>query len=175
MISSKSSYSSTQAQLTDFVEGNNFLILAGEKTPFSACLLDSSSKTWKNLPNLPLGKKAGCAVRYRNLVLSFGGRTWDGANTNGFTNEVNVMDLSQTTLGWSKHHPTGEKRGYAAACLYEDDVIIAGGDGGDVLSFCEAYSPSTGISKKLRSLNQARYGHAIASCEGSIYAIGGWS
>ena len=55
--------------------------------------------------------------------MSFGGRTWDGAATNGFTNEVDILDLANSSLGWNKQNPISEERGYAAACLYESKLI----------------------------------------------------
>lgn len=132
---------------------------------------ESGSGDWVALPPM-LARRAYLSVDELDGKLYALGGSADGRTLNTF--EVfNPKDLQWEQ--WFCKPPMSTKRTVHAAAVAEGKLYVTGGfDGIRDLNSVEFYDPKTNSwSASIDSMNTCRSYHALASCAGSIYAIGG--
>ena len=69
------------------------------------------------------------------------------------------------------------KRGFLGAAVYGDFIVVAGGEDENkmLLASTEVYQATFNEWRTISPLKQQRTSHALVSCDGYLYAIGGWS
>ena len=77
---------------------------------------------------------------------------------------------------WEQVASMNKKRYDMGAAVYEDVIVVAGGvdENYSLLASTEVYQPSFNEWRTISPLKQQRHAHALVSCDGHLYAIGGW-
>ena len=79
------------------------------------------------------------------------------------------------SLRWKQVASMNAKRYLMGASVYDDVIVVAGGcdENQKMLASAEVYLTSTDEWQTISPLNQKRAQHALVSCNGYLYAIGG--
>ena len=86
------------------------------------------------------------------------------------------LNTKKLTSGWQQVAAMNVKRCAMGAAVYGDVIVVAGGiDENDYLiASTEVYQTSFNKWRTISPLKQQRHAHALVSCDGCLYAIGGW-
>jgi N-acetylneuraminic acid mutarotase len=98
-----------------------------------------------------------------------------GGTTTGSPSNVESAEVFDSRRNeWRVVANMNVKRCAHAAVTLNDHVIVSGGyDGKMVLSFAERYNVTTNSWSPIGDMLNARYHHALANLNGTIYALGG--
>jgi len=126
---------------------------------------------WVSLPPLLARRAYLSAVQLDGKIYAIGGSA-DGRTLSTFE----VFDIATHQWDqWFAKPPMGTKRTIAASAVAEGRLYVTGGfDGIRDLPTVEVYDPRTNMwSSNTDNMMRGRSYHALATCAGSIYAIGG--
>ena len=92
------------------------------------------------------------------------------------TDRVWRINSRNQTSGWKQVASMNSKRCEISAAVHGDLIVVAGGadENGYLVSSAEVYQTSFNEWRTISSLKLERSGHALVSCDGCLFAIGGW-
>ena len=137
---------------------------------------DLNSETSLSYPDLPEKLQGHCSLMLNDYIYCIGG---DNKNRpySVRTNSVLRLNSKKQTSDWEQVAPMNKKRGFLGAAVYGDVIVVAGGEDENkiLLVSTEVYQTSFNEWRIISALKQQRSSHALVSCDGYLYAIGGWS
>ena len=128
-----------------------------------------------NFPNLPQKLHVHCALHASNYIYVIGGRV-EHEDEFSSTDDVWRLNLQSRDLNWEKISSMNEKRHVMGAAIhYHDTIVVTGGSNEslETLRSVECYIAALNEWKTLSPMNQPRWGNALVSCDGCLYALGG--
>ena len=133
----------------------------------------SPHKISMDYPDLPEPSIHHSSVTLNNYIYCIGGCKVDSVVKQ--TNKVWRLNTKEQTSDWEQVASMKIKRCQMSAAVYGDVIVVAGGvDGGNrSIASTEVYEVSTNKWYYIHSLNTRKRGHALVSCEGYLYALGG--
>ena len=156
---------------------SHLISLGGTNTRQKVSVVFSLSQETKriNYANFVVGIYCHCSVRLDNYVYSIGGRIIRGENFKT-TNEVVKFNLKQKTKTWEKVASMTTKRWSMGACVFRGTLFVAGGadENDNEIASSECYVPAIDKWFAGSLMIQRRFGNALVSCDGYLYALGGW-
>ena len=129
-----------------------------------------------NYPSLPQEIAKYCSLYHSNRVFCIGGDIATTTTTGSKpTSKVWKMNLKEKALQWTETAPMSMPRYEMGAAVYEDKLVVAGGNAGmDVaLSSVEFYEVAKNKWKTISPMNLPRRGNALVACDGCLYTLGG--
>jgi len=150
---------------------NNMLHINQEQVSGAVRMLDTQESArpfWREVPNLPLGRRDVASVVCGTYLYVIGGRGRDGKamssvvrfNVSSFSSPVQPTSLcSSNNLTWEEMAPleAGPRYGMAAVALYGQYIVVAGGHGlSKRLKTVECYNCATNQWFKLPNMRNAR-------------------
>ena len=128
-----------------------------------------------NYPSLPQEIAKYCSLYHSNRVFCIGGDTATTISGSEPTSKVWKMNLKEKALQWTEAAPMSKPRYEMGAAVYEDKLVVAGGNAGmDVaLSSVEFYEVAKNKWKTISSMNLPRRGNALVACKSCLYTLGG--
>ena len=133
-------------------------------------------QTLLTYPDLPSKIHSHCALKIKDSVLCIGGETSQSIAPNKPTNAVWQLNLNDPELRWKKVDSITEKRSQMAATVHQNGIVVVGGYiGRNRVNLPEFYQPELNKWESIFSVEQARRKLALVSCEGYLYALGGYS
>ena len=135
---------------------------------------DLSNGSSKNYPDLPQNIYSHCSLPLNDYIYCIG-----GSKTSRFMrgiNDVCKLNLKKQNSGWEQVASLNTKRCNMGAAVYDDVMVVAGGANENYETFAstEVYQPSFNKWQAISPLKRQRSGHALVSCDGYLYTIGGW-
>ena len=135
-----------------------------------------SQKTSQIYPKFAAGKDHHCSVKLDDHIYTVGGRLMHCNSSFEITNEAVKINLRSKNEKWERVTSMNLKRISMGASVFRDTLFVAGG--GDekniITAKTEFYVPAINNWISGSPLLQRRYGHALVSCNGYLYALGGW-
>ena len=136
---------------------------------------DLNSETSVNYPDLPEKFQRHCSSLLNDYIYCIGGDFENRRILSG-TDRVWRLNSRKQTSGWEHVAPMNAKRYGMGAAVYGDIMVVAGGidENNEVLTSTEVYQTSFNEWRNISPLKQRKSAHALVSCDGYLYAIGGW-
>ena len=136
---------------------------------------DFSSETSENYPALPAKFSNHCSLLLNDYIYCIGG-DFENRRFSSVTDRVWKLNSRKQTSSWKQVASMNSKRCGMGAAVYGDVIVVAGGEDENdrLLASTEVYQTSFNEWRTISSLKQQRCGHALVSCHGYLYAIGGW-
>ena len=159
-------------------EASKLLCLGGKEISAEVKVVhDLSSGTSVNYPDFPEKHiLAHCSLTLNGYIHCIGG---DISNTDTPISIDSVWRLNTKILtsAWEKVASMNAKRFTMGAAEYGDVIVVAGGADGNnfTLASAEVYQTSFNEWRTISPLKHPRCGHALVSCDGYLYAVGGWN
>eukprot|EP01060_Flectonema_neradi_P010965 TRINITY_DN1804_c0_g2_i1.p1 TRINITY_DN1804_c0_g2~~TRINITY_DN1804_c0_g2_i1.p1 ORF type:complete len:406 (+),score=41.00 TRINITY_DN1804_c0_g2_i1:130-1347(+) len=127
----------------------------------------------------PCKRRSHKAVLWEDQMVVFGGRTQHGRK-----NDIHMFDLNTHT--WERKTPSQEllpvERAAHSACIWEDNLVVFGGDCGDSSSqylsdlwFYDCRNNDWSQRSNTGALPSGRLGHACSVKESNMYLFGGFN
>jgi len=158
------------------LETSKILRLGGRRaSPQVRIVHNLSTEISTTYPDLPVNNiHAHCSIIQDDYIYCIGGAV-ERDKKMQVLNNVWRFDLKNSSTGWKEVASMNKKRYRMGAALHGDVIIVAGGvnENNDLKSSVEIYQTSSNEWKTITSLNQKRNGHALVSCGGCLYALGG--
>ena len=157
-------------------QASKLLCVGGEDRDTEVTLVyDLSSKTSVNYPDLPEKLQGHCSLLLNDYIYCIGGDFENRLMLSG-TDRVWRVNSRKQTSRWERVASMNTKRCVMGAAVYGDVIIVAGGadENGWLLASTEVYQTLFNEWRTLSPLKQKRCEHALVSCDGYLYAIGGW-
>jgi len=130
--------------------------------------------TLESYPKLPELLRSHCSVKVSESILCIGGNTSKGMFVKP-TKAVFQINVKNHELKWQKVASMKEERCKMGAALYQNCIVVVGGDTGtSSLKSVEVFEPDLDEWKTISPINQPRSDHALVTCKGSLLTIGGW-
>ena len=127
-------------------------------------------------PDLPEKVYSFSSLTLNDFIYCIGGKK--PLNNNAKTDSVWRLNFSIPNSGWEKVASMKTKREAMGAAVHGDVIVVVGGrdENNQLLASVEVYHYQTSFNKwrTISALKHQRYGHALVSCDGYLYAIGGW-
>jgi len=123
-----------------------------------------------NYPDLPVEIESHCSLQLNNHIYCVGGKSDSSKEA---LNDVWQLSLKIEQPKWKKMASMNEKRSSLSATVHEGSLVVAGGKRSFTLDSAEIYDVASDKWKRLPSMQQCRYDHALVSCGGKLYALGG--
>ena len=125
-------------------------------------------------PDLPEQINNHCSLTLNGYIYCIG-----GFQTSKFmigVNDALRLNTKMQNSGWEQVASMNKKRYSMGAAVYGDVIVVAGGvdETYREVASTEVYQPSFNEWRTISPLKQQRYAHALVSCDGYLYAIGGW-
>ena len=155
--------------------GSKILSIGGFKTPSKVIqvysLLDEPAQQY---PDLPIKVKNHCSLKLDNFVYCIGGQINDNDDLD-VTSKVWKMDLEEKPMKWEQIAEMNQKRWQMAAAIYNGSMVVSNGDdGNNITRTNEVYKLTSKQWTMISPLQQLRNSHAMVSCKGCLWVIGGW-
>ena len=152
---------------------SKIIISAGGKETASKVFVvyNLHGKTFSGHFNFPARIARHTLVKTKYCVYCVGGSDEEGI---GVCNKVWMLKKNDRLMNWEQVAPMKNSRSAMGATEYHGDVVVAGGLGTDTANSVEFCNILTQTWKPLAPLNQSRYDHGLVSCNGSLYAFGGY-
>ena len=155
--------------------GSKLLSVGGNNSPtkvFEVFNLFGEEKS--RFPDLPVKlKQHGCVVA-DNVIYCIGG--CDSNEWKVVSRRVFQMNLKLRQLKWEEIAPMINDNCEMGATNFNGTLVVAGGsDGLESIPNVQIYIKPLDEWKEISPLQQSRAGNILVSCDGSLYAIGGWS
>ncbi|XP_076823914.1 kelch-like protein 26 isoform X1 [Clavelina lepadiformis] len=153
--------------------GTRILNLGGTETPHKVTeVFNILQEPCKTYPDLDAGRHGLCSILWHNFVYVIGGGTPKVKETSASTNLVARLKLNGKELKWEKVAPMKFQRWQIGAAVLGDLIFVVGGSSNDRSG--EYYTPTTNKWTTMSQMKRGRFGHSLVTCEGSLYAIGGF-
>ena len=136
---------------------------------------DLSPGSSADYPDLPEKHILGhCSLTLSNHIYCIGGNLSNTSNLIGI-DSVWRLNTKKLTSGWEQVASMNAKRCTMGAAVYGDVIVVAGGsdENSYVIASTEVYQTSFNKWRTISPLKQQRHAHALVSCDGCLYAIGG--
>ena len=157
------------------LQASKLICLGGKnRTSKVSVVYDIDSDTSVNYPDFPTSLRFHCSLLLNDYVYCLGGDTANQKRPKG-TDKVWRLYSKNQTLGWEQVAPMITKRYSMDAAAYGDVIVVAGGvdENNLTVASTEVYQTSLNEWRTISPLNQKRGAHALVSCDGYLYAIGG--
>ena len=145
-------------------------------------IFNLSKREEQEYPDYPYAVRGHCTVKLDGIVYCIGGS--EPRNISNVYNKVYQIKLNETNLKWKEADPLNRKRcmmgaaifrDWMGAAIFRDCLVVAGGSNGQcILSSVEYSSSPFNLWKESSPLRHKRCGNALAVCNGSLYALGGF-
>ena len=156
------------------------IIFGGAKTGKEVCVFNLHGKKMKSYyPPIPEEVKQHCALQVSDMVYCLHRENW----------KLDLTVNDQSYQGeWQKVVSMQEPRIKMAATVYQDNLVVVGGESSkpelnpeqqrgksekEVLKSGELYQVNSKNWKTIPPMNEKRKDHALVSCNGYLYALGG--
>ena len=137
-------------------------------------IFNLSKREEQKYPDFPYLVKGHCSVKLNGIVYCIGG--YEPGNISNVYDKVYQINLSDTNLRWKEYIPLKGKRFVMGAAIFRGYLVVAGGSNDEecILTTVEFSSDPLKIWRKASPLLHKRCGNALAVCNGSLYALGGY-
>ena len=126
-------------------------------------------------PDLPIKVHSHCSLKLNDTLFCIGGETSQSISAKKPTNAVWKLNLCDSKSNWKKADPMKEKRCYLAAAIHQNGLVaVRGYTGKKKVNLTEFYQVDLDQWKVISSMKQPRRELALVSCEGYLYALGGY-
>ena len=128
-----------------------------------------------SFPEMPLRLFGHNVVKLNDFVYCVGGEI----DTNDQNYDINEkmwrMGLKEDDLKWENRASMHVKRDSFGCAILNKEIVVCGGfsTSNNIESSAEVYNPSFDKWRMIAPMNQARDSHALVSCNGAVYALGG--
>ena len=156
------------------------IIFGGAKTGKEVCVFNLHGKKIKShYPEIPEEVKQHCALQVSDMVYCLHDKNW----------KLDLKVNDQLNQGkWQEVVQMREPRIKMAATVYQDNLVVVGGESSklglnanqqrgksekEVLKSGELYQVNSNNWKTIPPMNEKRKDHALVSCNGYLYALGG--
>ena len=148
------------------------LCLGGERNKSVSEVFKIKDEPPEAYPDLHNVLTNHCVLALDGLVYCLGGAI-DGKAFQS-TNKAYKLNLSKPNLKWEEIASMTEQRCDFAAAVYDDRLIVSGGNHGfSRLKTTELYDPSSKNWKKIEPMIEPRTGHQLVAADNCLFAIGG--
>ena len=152
----------------------------GTRTPKAGFeIYETISEPHQNRFDLPFEVDCHVSLKLNNFVYCIGGRTFDGHGRRVPTCKVwktDKLDMTDEISRWTEVALLNHKRYLMGGAVFQESLVVAGGYNSIVpnLNSVEFYHSATNQWRIASSLQQARSGCALVTCDDYLYALGGW-
>ena len=157
-------------------QGSKLICLGGRyRSTKVTVVYDLNGETSVSYPGLRERLQGHCSLLLNDYIYCIGGDFENRLILSG-TDRVWRVNSRKQTSEWEQVASMNTKRCFLGAAVYGDVIIVAGGadENGWLLASTEVYQTSFNEWRIISPLKQKRYAHALVSCDGYLYAIGGW-
>lgn len=131
---------------------------------------DTEKMKWSETKKLPLKINGHCVVSENGLVYCIGGKTEDNKTTN------KMFAYNHKRSEWKEVASMKTPRSMFGAVIHKGRIIVAGGANEDgLIAECEAYDFGTNKWSPFTDFPQERSSINLVSCDGLMFAVGGFA
>ena len=154
-------------------QASKLLCIGGYSSTKVTVVYELNSEISVNYPDLP-AKFHRHSLLLNDYIYCIGGGFKNRRFSQG-TDRVWRLNSKKQTSGWEAVASMNTKRCLMGAAVYGDVIVVAGGadENRRQLASTEVYQTSFNDWRTISPLKQQRYGHALVSCDGYLYAVGG--
>nr|XP_026695246.1 receptor-interacting serine/threonine-protein kinase 1-like isoform X2 [Ciona intestinalis] len=140
------------------------MIVGGWKSKHIVEIYEIKDKDFKPRKPTVYERYGSTSVKIDNHVFTGGG---DASNTAEF------LDLNKIDGDWKEISSMNKRRFHAASTVWNDQMCVSGGLGGEVLSSVELYNPVVNTWTNIASMQTKRWEHALVFYNGRLFTFGG--